>query len=165
MRIVAKKGSKLESVIKGMWEQLICDEAAAKAFIKERVGAEPKSVCFIWCFGDTGCFVTQDVAFDEHDWDKVDKKILCQKKGDWNFNINRRTKAGRQFEEEFAGKFRHFIKHEPLKKFGIYMMADNHYWSWQPLYEKKAGLYMIVCSDAAFHYQKVTKNSQFEMIP
>ena len=165
MRIVARKGSELESVIKGMWEQLIGDEAAAKEFIRERVGVEPASVCYIWVFGDTGRFVSQDISFKEEDWDKVDKRILVQRKGETCFNVNRRTKDGRRFEKDFNTRFGHFIRHEPLEKFGIYMFAENRYWSWQPLYEKEAGLYLIHCSDAAFHYQKVTADSQFEMIP
>lgn len=69
MKLIAMKGSKLEQVIKKMWEQLVSDENAAKEFIKERVGVMPEALSFIWVFGDTSCFVCQDIIFAKDDWE------------------------------------------------------------------------------------------------
>ena len=165
MKIVANKGSKLEQVIKGMFEQLISDEKAASDFIKERVGVAPQTVQFIWCFGNTGRFTCRDIIFKKEDWEKVDKKILVQLKKEWEFNVNRRTKAGNQFLEDFDARFNRFVSHEPLEKFGIYMIKDRRYWAWQPVYDKKEDCYFILCSDAALQYQEMNKDSQFRIMP
>ena len=165
MKLIANQGSELEQVIKKMWEQLVSDENAAKEFIKERVGVMPEALSFIWVFGDTGCFVCQDIIFEKGDWEKVDKKILRQHHDDWNFDVNYRTKAGKQFQEDFNAKFNHFIKHEPLDKFGIHMLANNRYWSWQPVFDEKSGQYLIFCSNAALPYQEMKKDCQFKIEP
>ena len=151
MKLIAKKGSELEQVLKAMWEQMQATMESAKTIIREATGVEPESIGYRWGWGEILTFLPGLTRFKREDWDKVDEKIMRRDKRDDNyFKPALRYKAGQQLEQRFMTEVTDKgIDEKPLNKFGIHQYNDRASYWMQPFYDKETNQYMLICSNSA----------------
>lgn len=166
IKIVAKKGSKMEQTFKEMYEQLQENHKTAIQIIKEETGVEPISVGYRWGWGEIATFSCTMISFKKDDWDKIDPKILRRDKYDENyFKPSLRYAAGKKFCERFRNEVANkCLTEKPLIEVGIHPQHGN-YCSWcQPMYDQKQDCYILSCSDSLPHgFDKNIDKTQFEI--
>lgn len=151
MKLIAKKGSELEQVLKTMWEQMQTTMDAAKTIVREATGVEPESIGYRWGWGEILTFLPTLVRFKKENWPKVDEKVMRRDKRDNNyFKPALRYKAGQQLQQRFWDEVTSkSIDEKPLNKFGIHQFSDRTSYWMLPLYDEDSKRYMLVCSNSA----------------
>lgn len=153
IKLVAKKGSKLEQTLKAMVEQMMKNLADGKRIIKEATGVEPESIGYRWAWGKVAMFLPKLVRFKKEDWDKIDTKVMRRDKRDDNyFKPSMRYAAGKQLEEKFFQEVsNHCVTDEPLTKHGIHTMFDSRSVWVQPFHDEEKDAYILLASDSLPH--------------
>lgn len=153
IKLVAKKGSELEQTLKEMSEQMDKNYTDGVRIIKEATGVKPKSIGYLWAWGDIATFLPSLVRFKEEDWDRVDTKVMRRDKRDDNyFKPQKRFAAGKRLYERFIEEVSNkCVTDAPLKKHGIHATYENCSVWVQPFYDKNRGCYMLLASESLPH--------------
>lgn len=168
MKIVAKKNSPLELVIKNMCKDMEVAVIDAKGIVEKAVGVRPVGIFHIYHWGTISHLVPE---FDFHPDDgvKIDKRVLRRKKGCIDIYVPAmKYRQGKDLDttfRQFAQE--HEITDDPLKQFGIETVDINRGISCycQPRYDVDADRYFLICSESiirAFNKKKLAKD-QFDI--
>ena len=162
MKILAKKGSALELLLKQMNEQLLREREEAMTMVEEYCGIRPDSIGYGWVFGYTAEWNYDLIAFN--DANLTPEKLIINKehKVARIFKINKKIKGAKDFVEKWRKRFKG-INGDVLSKYGIPVMDEKTgiYCSWLPLKDEE-GYYISVGSSLLDRMPKV-KNPQFEI--
>lgn len=168
MYIIAKKRTAFEQGIKDACDKIKTAEKLAIALVEKSAGAKPIGLTYIYHWETIVKFVPE-FRFAPEEEPKIDKTILApiaKEKGRWKPNL--RTKAGKQFKEDFCEFAKeNQVTDDFLDPFGIHMVDWGKGVSYyiRPCFDNERDRYMLICDDsipAAFDKKKL-KREQFDI--
>ncbi len=168
MKLIAKKGTAFEKVVKEMFEKMTEGVIGAKDLIENKTGVRPSNFVHMFHWGTISQLVPEfEISYD--DIEKINPLLLRKKKGcDTVYVPALRYKEGKELAAAFR-KFaeEHKVTDEPLHEYGIHMVDWKNGISYyiHPFYDYESNRYMLDCSDGipkAFDKAKLSKE-QFDI--
>lgn len=150
MKLIAKKGSKFESILREMVDKVQQGVSEVVQLVDDFTGVKPKSVARIFHWGIVFRLVPE-FSFKKEDWDKIDPMVLRRADKQSKFFVPAlRYRHGQHFQERFkeiAEKYA--ITQEALNEIGIrlvdYSKGISYYAA--PYYNPEKDIYYMVCND------------------
>ena len=130
MILTAKKGTAFEQTLKGLYDQHLRNKKEALEVLTDYYGVKPVEFKTYWCLGFTCMISAQDIR-PAHIPETLKKGV---KETDGLLTINRRTKIGREFLNEWERRdCAKGLSGKSLEQYGIYTLdPDTHkygYWA------------------------------------
>lgn len=147
MRLIAKRGTAFEDALKGLYDQHLRNKKEALEVLTDYYGVKPVEFKTYWCLGFTCMISAQDIR-PAHIPDTLKKGV---KETDGLLTINRRTKIGREFLNEWERRdCAKGLSGESLEQFGIYTLdQDAHKYAYWRVYKTDDGLYCLTINEYA----------------
>lgn len=163
MKIIAKQGTELETVLKQMNEQLLKSKEEAKDMMQEYCGTRPDTIGYSWALGFTAEWNFNLIGFNDENL--IPDKLIQNKeyKNNVLWKPNKRKKDAKEFIDRWNKKFRG-INGEGLSKFGIPVIdeATGIYCCWLPLKDDNGRYYVYAGSSLLDRMPKID-NKQYEI--
>lgn len=168
MKLIAKKGTAFEQILKQMYDKIIQGIIDASDLVEKTVGVRPTGIYHLYHWG-TLWKLTPEFVFDDKDVERIDPKYLRKKSKTndvWIPSI--RYKEGKSLYTAFREFARaNEITDQPLNELGIRTVDWEKGVSWgvQLSHDKKNDRYLLICSDSipkGFDNEKLVKD-QFEI--
>lgn len=161
MKILAKKNSQLENLIKGFYEQMESEKEEVFKMVEEFTGVKPVSFGYYWYFGITCVWAEDTWRFPENS--SPNNVVLYQSNGNTYYKPNKRRTASKEFIKSWKSKFKG-IDGEPLSKYGIPVTDKMRgmCYHWLPL--KEGERYGIEFPSSLFDRLPKMGNKQYEIL-
>lgn len=156
MRLTAKRGTAFEDALKGLYDQHLRNKEEALEVLTDYYGVKPVEFKTYWCLGFTYMISAQDIR-PAHIPDTLKKGV---KETDGLLTVNRRTKIGREFLNEWETlDCAKGLSGESLEQFGIYTLDQDayKYFYWR-VNKTDDGLYCLTINE--FAVRRLTDNAK-----
>lgn len=132
MKIFAKQNTELESVLKGLYEQMEREKKEASILIEDFTSVKPINFGYYWYFGITCVWAEDTLIFPEDS--KPNNVVPYQTNGNTYFKPNKRRKVSKEFIKQWKEKFKG-LDGKVLSDYGIPVYHENSgvYYNWLPI--------------------------------
>ncbi len=148
MILTAKKGTAFEQTLKALHEQYVRNAKEATEVLTEYYGVKPEKLTTSWVLGYTSIIWAVNIK-PEYIPETLKKGVKVTDNG--LLTVNRRTKVGREFLEEWDNlACAKGLSGKSLEPFGIYTLDPDtsEYGCWR-VYKTDEGLYCIEFNEYA----------------
>lgn len=148
MILTAKKDTAFEQTLKALYDKHIRNKKDAIEILTIYYGVKPVEMLTSWCLGNSCMFSPLDMT-PEHMPETLKKGV--RRTSDGLLTVDRRTKRGREFLEEWA-KFAcaRGLSGKSLEQFGIYTLdPDTHKYGYWAVCTDEDGYYCLILHEYA----------------
>lgn len=149
MKLIAKKGSNFEAILKEMVEKIKEGSIKAVELVEEYTGVRPLTIARIFHWGLVFRLIPE-FSFEDKDFNKIDPCVLRKANKHSNFYVPAmRFNRGRKFKEKFEELANNYtISDTILKGMGISLVDYVRGVSYQalPYYDSEKDVYYMICN-------------------